>query len=575
MPKGQDSGNTTGPDTGSKPEEHESLKRQASKDEPTGSVPRHKLRRMSSREQNALLASQLRSQGIYAPLPDTVETNHYFFVDNRAYQLATARQISEHCPMLPAYIDEFAHLVQEQRAAIMFRPISDTPLEGRIGKGFDMKGKTSPAPILHKGIPFNQAFSKLVFTDEGRDRIAAMNDANAKLLETSRSHLAAMQQRLDSGKPVDSSELKSVTTLTARTENGQVIYGVVDEHGLAYGWESGTLHFVVEDGQGGYLHAETGSAFLLPEECRVEPMEMMAYQPYTAVAGTLEPGIAKLAAGDYDPLSYGVTLRHEDTEYNTHSALSGMGYVTGYGEALTTLLRDATSEHGAVQHGAESGNPWCESFDPYAIYPAFVYRPGREGAEVHLLKGEEGVMRFINRREKQGIKMTVNPYWGWERTGNGDFYINPERVSMQQLKASQDFFLARDDVPFEAKTAIKQLEKEYRYLCECLVADPALSAEARESVKQKFYYQERDFTERYGVEPPTVMSRDMEARRFLNTSRPSTSMGSRCSSAGTFSRRSSVVFTPIPPSTLTECSLQSLEESLQRDGSHSKGGPRI
>ena len=367
----------------------------------------------------------------------------------------------------------------------MWRPVNPQAAERLgssllpyMGKGMNVKGKSSEFSLLAGDVPCDAGLSKLAVKDP--DRVAEYQLKNEEALKKDQKTYAELQPTPDNIAAINEQLL--LTSVVKQVEkDGQ-------QHDVYYAYtaantimqdDNGEPVFMVRDPANDnhyFFYQPASQAFTptsqpLAEGCQANTVEIMAYRqlsfddgqlvestyPVTADYDELASAARKifpmfnnteiqasfsqvmyqrLARGEaFDPvtfvseliLSYELAQKRSHREAVISQQQPLMGKVTDWQRASKAHLKAETQ--GATNHGPETTNPWPEKFaeDKHPVY--------LPNGQVRVLNNEQEVCDFINEQRALGFPLDVNPKWGWKKnSAKGQLFIPNERFNWQTVR---------------------------------------------------------------------------------------------------------------------------------------------
>ena len=405
----------------------------------------------------------------------------------------TLSELERDFVMMDQYIDEIAELSAANEAIIGFRPINRDSTNafrrGAVGKGMEVKGKSSPyGKNLAGKVPFSQKWSKLFGQ---KDVIEEYDLKNRETLE----HYA------------------NVDIVALTDSQGDEISGIVDADGNPVMNEKGEMIFVTRRKDGFLYLEETDSVYHLKAGENLETIKVMGYKN---AAGLVAPCVA-----DYDQLCFGVRVDKTNERANldlvTQTEESkARGIMTDSGYTATIALDIITEKSNAISHGQETSNPYPERFisfkekseDGYLFFVPY-YENGvlqKNVSEMRMLKNEQEVMDLYNEFLKKGYQMPVNPKWSWVKNEKGEYEKYKYRIVDRKLH------MADKKIKNSTDKRIRRSYRKIKEMTQIMDEINKMNLEGKLSevkvLEVKLFQKEQEYFNMYKIESPTVIARE-------------------------------------------------------------------
>ncbi|MCH9753963.1 MAG: CyaA/EF/ExoY family adenylyl cyclase toxin, partial [Alphaproteobacteria bacterium] len=360
--------------------------------------------------------------------------------------------------MLDTHLLASADLCLANNTIMVFRPINPTAklrfLSGCVGKGLDIKGKSADQGVYLEGlVPTDSGFSKLG-TQNNHEAIEEYNKINqSKHVSDRGRYNEIINTDISSLTDTELSRFKdSLTNITEsmplKNERSEQIYGFKDSKGHTLKDSKGNMVFATKNPDGKYILEGSKKEFKLPKECTEKAIEVIGYRNLEVKDGKIIEKPSTPVTADYDQLFIGTKAKN-DGPNEIMPGNPNAGYATDIGHAVTVALAVDTKDKHAITHNAETGNPCPEDiadgnyvvFEPSENLKQRVLahiKQGRKTDEllkscIKILHTEQEIIRFYNKKEKEGYNIPINNMWGWQRNKKGELEINPDRISAQTL----------------------------------------------------------------------------------------------------------------------------------------------
>lgn len=350
--------------------------------------------------------------------------------------------------------------------------------EPYMGKGLNIKGKSSEFGPIAGDIPCDAALSKVAADDKLVKKFQKINKETLIQAE------AQYEKIKNSVTKENMAEINDLLLVTAKPKmvNGQQVYYSKNEDGnVELDKNNEPVFFIKREEDSDSMDAKLNAPEILPwlaydknskqfnmpytpPKADPLPVKIMAYRQFYLVEGkiTCQP---RLITADYDELVsssrkiypfinneeiftkftkynynelaqaladnrpidvekliFELILAYEqqlkrDHRYTITAAMQPhMGNVNEWQRAIKAFLKYETK--GAISHGPEVNNPYPEELSP-GNYT--VYLP--DGRSL-ILHAEDEICSFINIQRKNGFPLDVNSKWGWEiDEQTGDLYV--------------------------------------------------------------------------------------------------------------------------------------------------------